>query len=119
MTRDVGRMIWTADEEGARVLVRIVMQWPSNWGKPTYIRLQRQCGMTNSTFYRALLEAVKRWLTGGGKGGYRLNPDGTWKEALADAPGMEASGSEGSSKLPSDEEVMALSHDLAELLKKV
>jgi hypothetical protein len=116
MTRD---KIWAADEEGARVLVRIVMQWPKNWGKPTYIRLFRQSGMTDSTFYRALLRAVKKWLTGGGKGGYRLNPNGSWKEALADAPGMEVTEGESSPRLPSDEEISALGHDLAELLKKV
>jgi hypothetical protein len=79
---------WAADEEGARQLVQIVMQWPEGGGKPTYNRLKERAGMTDTTFERARAEAVnaKQWLTGGGKGGYCLNPDGCWKEALASAP---------------------------------
>jgi hypothetical protein len=45
-------------------------------------------GMEDSAFERARAEAVKvkKWLTGGGKTGYVLNPDGCWKEALAAVP---------------------------------
>jgi hypothetical protein len=79
---------WKADEESARQLVQIVMQWPADGGKPTYQRLVKRSGMTDSTFERARVEAVnnKAWLTGGGKGGYVLNPNGCWREALALAP---------------------------------
>jgi hypothetical protein len=79
---------WAADEEGARQLVQIVVQWPDVGGKPTYTRLKKRSGMTDTTFERARVEAVKSkmWLVGGGKKGYRLNPDGCWKEALGSAP---------------------------------
>jgi hypothetical protein len=75
--------------------------------------------MTDTTFERGRQEAVKgrRWLTGGGKRGYRLNPDGTWKEALVE--GLEETGGNQSNELPEAEAVLALSRDLAELLKKV
>jgi hypothetical protein len=114
--------IWTADEEGARVLVRIVMEWPKNWGKPTYIRLFRQSGMKGSTFDRGRRMAVngRTWLVGGGKGGYRLNADGCWKESLALARGgVVETGGESSAELPSDDQVEeAMAVSLA-LLKKV
>jgi hypothetical protein len=113
--------IWTADEEGARVLVRIVMEWPKNWGKPTYNRLLKRSEMDDSTFDRGRKEAVKgrKWLTGGGKGGYRLSEDGCWKEALVEAPGQCLRETEGDSSTVLLDEALTLSHDLAELLKKV
>jgi hypothetical protein len=79
---------WKADEEGARQLVQIVMQWPDGGGKPAYTRLLKRSGMEASAFERARVEAVKvkTWLTGGGKTGYVLNPNGCWKEALASMP---------------------------------
>jgi hypothetical protein len=84
---------WTAAEEGARELVRLVMEWPTGEGKPTYDRLMERSGMASTTFQNARAEAVKvrEWLVGGGKGGYRLNENECWKEALADAPRLTPS----------------------------
>jgi hypothetical protein len=78
---------WTADEEGARELVRIVAHWPAGMGKPTHGRLKKRFGKGDGTFNRARDEAVKvnEWLVGGGGKGkaYQLNPNGCWKKALA------------------------------------
>jgi hypothetical protein len=82
---------WSADEEGARELVRIVADWPAGIGKPTYNRLMERSGMEESAFYRARTEAVKvrEWLVGGRGKGYRLNENECWKQALAAAPPSE------------------------------
>jgi hypothetical protein len=97
---------WAAAEEGARQLVQIVMQWPEGTGKPTYTRLMERSGMEASAYERARAEAVKvkTWLTGGGKGGYLLNPNGCWREALASVPdrtGLKENSSPSSSPSPS------------------
>jgi hypothetical protein len=92
---------WMAAEEGARELVRIVMQWPEDGGKPTYTRLLKRSGMEESAFERARKEAVnKEWLIGGGKKGYRLNENECWKEALAQRPSPSKSPSESPSPSP-------------------
>jgi hypothetical protein len=70
-----------ANEEHARDLVQIVAtqsQSPVAWSD-----LKELSGKPKSTFKRGLDEAVKvkGWLLWG-KGGYALNPDGSWEAAL-------------------------------------
>jgi hypothetical protein len=83
---DVLNRDMSADEEGARELVRIVADWPTGGGKPTHGRLKARFGKGDGTFNRARDEAVlvKTWLVGGGGKGkaYQLNPDGCWEQAL-------------------------------------
>jgi hypothetical protein len=71
-----------ANEEHARDLVRIIAaqkKSPVSWTE-----LFEQSGKPKTTFKRGLDEAtkVKGWLIGL-KGGYALNPDESWKQALA------------------------------------
>jgi hypothetical protein len=83
---DVLNRDWSADEESARELVRILAHWPAGMGKPTHSRLKKRFGKGDGTFNRARGEAVevKTWLVGGGGKGkaYELNPNGCWKKAL-------------------------------------
>jgi hypothetical protein len=92
-------------ERPARKLVQVMVEhFPDG---ATNVQLQKQCGMTETTFNRARKLATKEkgWLVGGGGRGvlYQLNSDGSWREALGvtftsitpPLKGVEVKGSEG------------------------
>jgi hypothetical protein len=78
----------TETKQHARQLVRIMAKhFPDG---ATSSQLQKQSGMTESTFGRARKYAVEdvKWIVGGGARGklYNLNPDGSWQRLPSPLP---------------------------------